>query len=213
MSESTADLTPDELALLVRSYADQAARRFDGVTVKVEPYDDRGLAGADVAFTGPESLAARAAAAKLIDGDKTITAFEEWEEDGAHWLGVIAMSPDEWEDSQSPPPPPEEEELAEQLDMPEGPMDVRIKGWPECVPNAKTKVVVVGLDLAGRGWKGEAYWDGEFADLERARYWALKRERDHKAKGFRASASVYWQHAVTKEEAVARVVESMNAKG
>jgi hypothetical protein len=206
-------MSGDELLLLVRSYADQVARRHDGITTRCDVYDEDFGALVEVCFTGSDASAARDACSALITDDQGLALDEDWEDEKGAWLSVVdAAVADQLDgrDYDDVDPPAEELELRDQLDMLEGPIAVLIPEFPECQPNRATKVVVVGLRLEGKGWAGEPYWKGDFADLERAQYWALKREREYKSKGYRASASVYWQHETSEETVVKRILEVMN---
>lgn len=106
--------------------------------------------------------------------------------------------------------PLEDDELAEALDPVQGPVELRVPGIAPCEPTARTKVVAIGFNIQAKGWLGKAYWTGEFADLERATYWGLKREREYKQHGHRASAHVCWQNDLTVDQVVEMATKSMN---
>jgi hypothetical protein len=213
-------MNEDELALLVRSYADEAARAHLGaVTVRLSAgTGEDGIAWADVTFVpaGAEATAARDACVRLLDADSNVycdTVFEA-EADGAPSLSVLGANVDDLPpEGDDELPPAEEDELAGQLDMPEGPLAVTVEGIPAPLPGIETRFVVVGLSLSGRGWTGKVYKSGKVADPERATYWALKHERAYKEQGFRAATSVVYQVEVGEEELLDRVLAAMNRAG
>lgn len=213
-------MNKDEMLLAVRSCVDQVTRKAQmaggpGAHIRAvcEAKDTEFGPYVAAGFRGEGADACRDECVRLVQAMDGYMIDDTWEDAAGYWLGVVdreLVAEGEERRMDDELPPPEEDELAEQLDMLEGPIAVTIPEYPECVPNAATKVVVVGLKLAGKGWSGEPYWNGDFPDLERARYWALKREREYKAKGYRASASVYWQHDIAQEQVVQRVLEVMN---
>lgn len=226
-------MTEDEMALLLRSYGEQAVRGLEpSPRIEVDTdLDDQGVIACiafDICDGKPtlESVATLAAdaAVRLIYEDESISVDEAFAADGKVWVSVsdspkqpsarfisvrelIAM----WEDENQADelPPAEEAELAGALEMPTGRLE---SGLPvgELVVGRPTKLMVVGLNLAGRGWAGEVYHFGELGDPDRAQYWAGKHERNHAARGFRAVTSVVWQSAEDQTEMLRRVMKSLN---
>lgn len=220
-------MTEDELLLHVRSYADQAMRGLGGVggtapalqvSVSVET-DDYGSfvevsyvsADGDVAGTASAENAAR----RLVDlmtGDTLVQVTDRWEDSGKFFVTVSDRQTYQAARKVEDADWLGEDEVAEPLSLLEGPIQLTIPYWPELSPNRPTRALVMGFNLEGKSWTGKPYWQRDFPDLERAEYWAVKQERDHKAQGYRASAAVVWQHDVTVEEVAQKALDVMNGK-
>jgi len=218
-------MTDDEFVLLCRSYADQAARNVTPsprVEVQlVEIFDEDPASCAEIVFVFDpnDPVVATLTAAEtattslrtLLDNDPDVVCTDNFNEPLIYVVTVLNISKSAYDALHTPPAAAAEDaELAPQLDMPTGPLSLKLPGLPQCAPNQKTKVLTLGLDLAGKGWTATPYFTGEFADLDRARYWGQKREREYKDKGHRASTSIYYQHDTNSEALTQEVLKALD---
>jgi hypothetical protein len=102
--------------------------------------------------------------------------------------------------------------LADAIDLIEGPMNLEGMSLPSCLPARETRVALVGIDMVEGKWVGKVCWEATYADLERARYWGLKAERDYKKHKVRAAGHVCWQHEASVDEIVAAAVKYISTE-
>jgi hypothetical protein len=75
--------------------------------------------------------------------------------------------------------------------------------WPANEPGKATQAAVFGLRVTKENLKCEILWTGKFPDLEKAMYWAAKKEvQTIRTKTWDAASRVLWQHDLTPEQAV-----------
>ena len=84
--------------------------------------------------------------------------------------------------------------------------------WPELVEGKKTQVIVCGIYPKAGGEPVQLYWRGEFDEVAKAQYWASRKEREFKRRGFMGATSVYWQHGMSEQEAVDRIKREVAAR-
>lgn len=223
-SPSPQPLSDDEFLLLCRSYADQAARnvspspRVD--VFFVDPYPDIPASVVEIRLEfDPAEPAAQSASRSasnhlqaLIQADPTIAYDRTHFSRGTHVTSIFNLPRAEFESLTSPPPPPPEEaELAPQLDMPTGPLTLKLPNLPPCLPHLPTTALTLGLNLEPKGWSATPYFTRQFPDLERATYWSQKHERQHKDHGYRASTTVLFQSPIPTESLISQVLTALNS--
>jgi hypothetical protein len=82
--------------------------------------------------------------------------------------------------------------------------------WPRNLPGKPTHAAVMGIYHPDKGKRCEILWTGEFAELEKAMYWAAKQEVQAVRKGkWILATRVLWQHDLTIEQAVQTVFKEM----
>lgn len=236
-------MTDDECQLLLRSYADQAARNVEPPPVVevilIEETTENIPAEFEIVFhhnpaeplTRSAAVGARDRCRNLLDADPSVVSIEPFETEHVIGLAVWNMTREaheKWMNSPAPrmrgkavfrppePPPrplPEDHELAPALDPLQGPIDLTLPGMPPLEPHRPTRAMAIGLSLQPNGWVGQIYWQADFPDADRAEYWALKRAREHKSKGFRAATSLRWQHDATPDELLQKALTQLNPPG
>jgi hypothetical protein len=84
--------------------------------------------------------------------------------------------------------------------------------WPRNEPDKPTQAAVFGVKQTGSGnLRYEIFWTAKFPVLDKALYWAAKKEVEIVRKGKWPMASrVVWQHDLTPEQAVAVAFAQMS---
>jgi hypothetical protein len=82
--------------------------------------------------------------------------------------------------------------------------------WPKNVPGKPTHAAVMGIYHPQKGRTCEILWKADFPELEKAMYWAAKKEVEAIRRGkWNLATRVLWQHDITTEQAVQTVAEEM----
>jgi hypothetical protein len=83
--------------------------------------------------------------------------------------------------------------------------------WPKNEPNKPTQAAVFGAYHPKRGKVFELLWTGQFPDLEKAMYWAAKKELEAVRKGkWEMASRILWQHGLAPEQALESVKKHMS---
>jgi hypothetical protein len=78
------------------------------------------------------------------------------------------------------------------------------------VPGKPTQAAVFGMFHSERGKRMEMLWTGQFPDLDKAMYWAAKKELEAvRRKGWMIASRVLWQHELSPEQAVEQSFKRM----
>jgi hypothetical protein len=82
--------------------------------------------------------------------------------------------------------------------------------WPRNVPGKLTRAAVMGVYHPKKGRTCEILWQADFPELDKAMYWAAKKEVEAIRKGkWNLATRVLWQHDITTEQAVQTVYKEM----
>jgi hypothetical protein len=82
--------------------------------------------------------------------------------------------------------------------------------WPKNEPGKPTQVAVFGMYHIGTGKEYELLWTAKFPDLDKAMYWAAKKELEViKRLGWSVASRVLWQHDLSPEAAAAAAYARM----
>jgi hypothetical protein len=82
--------------------------------------------------------------------------------------------------------------------------------WPKNLPGKPTHAAVMGIYHPKKGKVCEILWQADFPELEKAMYWAAKKEVEAIRRGkWNLATRVLWQHDITTEQAVQTVFKEM----
>ncbi|HSV15301.1 MAG TPA: hypothetical protein VLI90_13660 [Tepidisphaeraceae bacterium] len=82
--------------------------------------------------------------------------------------------------------------------------------WPKNERGKPTQVAVFGMHHLRTGKEFELLWTAQFPDLDKAMYWAAKKELEViKRLGWSVARRVLWQHDLSPEAAVAAAYARM----